>query len=112
MKVPASWLRSKPFEVAEGIILAMLYVWFAYRHTLAFQKTGEWSYPMMCLSEMLTATFFIFRKSPVTVSADQKDWFFAAAGTFSRFYSALLRGRSCQARVPLSLGVLCSKSLV
>jgi protein-S-isoprenylcysteine O-methyltransferase Ste14 len=55
---------------------------FAYRHVLAFHNTGEWAYLLMCISETLTAAFFVLRSAPTTVSAEPLDWLFAIGGTF------------------------------
>jgi len=77
------FLRSKMIRVSTGLLMAVLWGWFAYRHVLAFHHTGEWAYLMMCVSETLTAGFFVFRSAPTTVSADPLDWLFAIAGTFA-----------------------------
>ncbi|RJG04566.1 methyltransferase family protein [Noviherbaspirillum sedimenti] len=71
-----------------GCVMAALWGLFAYRHMLAFHNTGDWSYLMVCISETLTATFFVFRSAPATVSADPLDWLFALAGTFTPLFFA------------------------
>ncbi len=66
--------------------MAAVWGWFAYRHVLAFQNTNDWVYLLFCVSETLTAAFFIFRTQPETVSADPLDWLFAVAGTFTPLF--------------------------
>lgn len=76
------FLHSTLTRIATGLLMAALWGWFAYRHVLAFQNTGEWAYLLVCVSETLAAAFFIFRSAPTSVSADPLDWLFAIAGTF------------------------------
>lgn len=75
-------LDSKVVNLLAGFVMASLWGLFAYRHILAFQNSGEWAYLVISASEMLSATLFIFRSAPVTVSKDPLDWFFAVVGTF------------------------------
>lgn len=65
-----------------GLVMASLLGMFAYRHTLAFHNTGEWGYLVVSVSETLSAALFLFRSTPVTVSKNPLDWFFAVGGTF------------------------------
>ena len=83
MKQPLRVLDSTAIHLLVGLAMASLWGLFAYRHVLAFQATGEWTYLLMCVSETLTAGFFLFRSTPVTVSKNPLDWLFALAGTFT-----------------------------
>ena len=79
-------IDSKWIHLLVGIVMAFLWGLFAYRHMLAFYKTAQWSYLLICLSESLSATFFLFRSAPDTVSTDPLDWLFAIAGTFTPLF--------------------------
>lgn len=79
---PQQLLDSKVVNLLAGFVMAALWGLFAYRHMLAFQNNGEWVYVVISISEMLSASLFVFRSAPVTVSTDPLDWFFALAGTF------------------------------
>ena len=74
---------STTINLLVGVVMAALWVLFAYRHLLAFHTTGAWSYLLVCISETLTAGFFLFRSAPTTVSKDPLDWLFGIAGTFA-----------------------------
>lgn len=63
--------------------MAALWSLFVYRHLLAFHKTGDWTYLLLCVSETLTAGLFVLRSTPATVSKDPLDWLFGIAGTFT-----------------------------
>ena len=90
-----------------GIFMAMLWGWFAYRHVAAFQATGESTYLILCVSETLSAAFFMFRSTPTTVSVDPLDWFFAIAGTFtSLLFSPADWGLLPSARQLITLGTV------
>ena len=69
-------------RLATAALLSVLWAFFAYRHFLAFQTTGEWSYIFIAISESATAVFLAFRSAPETVSVDPIDWLFAVSGTF------------------------------
>jgi protein-S-isoprenylcysteine O-methyltransferase Ste14 len=76
----------KPFQfkilnIIAGILMAMIWGFFSYRHLNAFLKTGELTYLIICASESISALFFILRSTPSTVSKDPLDWIFAVAGT-------------------------------
>lgn len=83
MKQSPRFLHSEMIHVATGLLMSGLWGWFAWRHVLAFHHSGEWAYLLMCVSETLTAAFFVFRSVPATVSADPFDWLFAIGGTFT-----------------------------
>ncbi len=74
--------NSKLLRVGTGLVLAVLWGLFAYRHALAFQRTGDWTYLLVCLSETVAATLLACRSKPTSVSTDPLDWVFAIAGTF------------------------------
>lgn len=74
---------SKTINLLVGLLMASLWVLFAYRHLLAFQKTADWVYLLICVSETLSAGFFLFRSAPSTVSKDPLDWLFGIAGTLA-----------------------------
>ena len=72
--------------ISTGFLMAALWGAFAYRHVQAFDHSGEWTYLLIALSETVTATFFILRSTPKTVSSDPLDWLFAIAGTFTPLF--------------------------
>lgn len=74
---------SRAINLLVGLVMASLWGLFAYRHLVAFRVTGEWTYLVACLSETLSAGFFLLRSAPVTVSKDPLDWLFAIGGTFT-----------------------------
>lgn len=82
-KLISSPFNSKTLHLILSLLMAALWGLFAYRHMQAFRSNGEWGYLIVCISETLSATFFIFRSAPVTVSNDPVDWLFAFVGTFT-----------------------------
>jgi protein-S-isoprenylcysteine O-methyltransferase Ste14 len=70
-------------QIAAAILLIPMWVWFGYRHILAFSATGEWSYFFLCISETLTVGFLLIRTYPKSVSKIPLDWIVAVVGTFS-----------------------------
>ena len=79
---------SKLATLLVGVVMALLWGAFAYRHMIAFYNTTQWIYLVVCTSESLCAAFFVFRSVPKTVSADPLDWLFAIAGTFLPLFLA------------------------
>ena len=79
-------IDSKWIHLLVGLVMAFLWGLFAYRHMLAFYNTAQWAYLLICISESLSATFFLFRSAPATVSTDPLDWLFAIAGTFTPMF--------------------------
>lgn len=77
--------QSKITHILTGLLMAALWGWFSYRHIVAYQNSRELAYLLICVSEMITAVFFLLRSSPSTVSSDPLDWFFAIGGTFAPF---------------------------
>ena len=79
-------LQSSRTSFYSGAFLATVWATFAYIHIIAFHKTGEISLLMFCLSETLTAAFYIFRSEPKTVSILPIDWLVAIAGTIAPLF--------------------------
>lgn len=79
-------LQSSRTSFYSGVFLATTWGTFAYIHIMAFQKTGEISLLMFCLSETLTAAFYIFRSEPKTVSILPLDWLVAIGGTIAPLF--------------------------
>lgn len=79
-------LQSSRTSFYSGAFLATVWGIFAYIHIMAFQKTGEISLLMFCLSETLTAAFYIFRSEPKTVSILPLDWLVAIGGTIAPLF--------------------------
>ena len=69
-------------RLATCFIVTILWSFFAYSHFNAFQKTGDWTYLLFCISEAVTVLLFTTRTAPKTVSVDPLDWLFAIGGTF------------------------------
>jgi protein-S-isoprenylcysteine O-methyltransferase Ste14 len=82
----ATALQSSRASFYSGVFLATIWGSFAYIHIVAFQKTGEISLLMFCLSETLTAIFYIFRSEPKSVSILPIDWLVAIAGTIAPLF--------------------------
>jgi protein-S-isoprenylcysteine O-methyltransferase Ste14 len=82
----ASAQRPRLLDVVAGVAMAAIWSMFAYRHLKAFSTTGEWLYLIICLSETLTAGFFLIRTAPVSVSTRPLDWLFALGGTFTPLF--------------------------
>jgi len=66
--------------------MAGLWALFALRHIAAFKSTGNVTYLLFCISESITAAFFVFRKAPVSVSQNPTDWLVAFVGTFAPLF--------------------------
>lgn len=79
-------LQSSRVNIYIGVILATIWGFFAYAHMLKFQMTHEWSLLLFFFAETLTATMYIFRSEPKTVSVVPIDWLIAIAGTFAPFF--------------------------
>lgn len=79
-------LQSSRTNFYSGVFLATIWGIFAYIHIMAFQKTGEISLLMFCLSETLTAAFYILRSEPKTVSIIPLDWLVAIGGTIAPLF--------------------------
>jgi protein-S-isoprenylcysteine O-methyltransferase Ste14 len=79
-------LHSRTADVLVNVCMASLWALFALRHIGAFKSTGNATYLLICLSETITASFFILRKAPVTVSDRFVDWLLAIVGTFAPLF--------------------------
>lgn len=78
-------LRSRPLNLALGMLLAWLWGLFCFAHLLAFERSGDWSYLLFCASESLAAVLFVARSEPARVSASPLDWALAIGATFLPF---------------------------
>ncbi len=81
-------LRSRPVNVALGLLLAWAWGAFCYAHLQGFLRSGDWSYLLFCASESLVAVLFLIRSEPVRVSHSPLDWTLAIAATFVPFLFA------------------------
>jgi protein-S-isoprenylcysteine O-methyltransferase Ste14 len=81
-------LRSRPLNLALGMLLAWAWGLFCYAHLQGFQRSGDWSYLLFCASESLVAVLFLIRSEPVRVSHSALDWALAIAATFVPFLFA------------------------
>jgi protein-S-isoprenylcysteine O-methyltransferase Ste14 len=81
-----SLLNSRRVHLLTGFLLAALWGSFAYRHVIAWEETREWVYLLFCLSETLTAAFFVLRRPAATLSAHPMDWGIAIAGTIAPLF--------------------------
>lgn len=79
-------LHSRSAHVLVNACMASLWALFALRHIAAFKMTGNPTYLLICLSETITAGFFILRKTPVSVSGNFADWLLAIVGTFAPLF--------------------------
>ena len=79
-------LQSQRFHIYSGMLLTVLWGFFAYAHFSKFHETREWTLLLLVISETLTAGFFIFRSVPKTVSVAPSDWLVAIAGTFAPLF--------------------------
>ncbi len=73
----------KKYELVVNLVLAMLWVIFAYRQLGAFFATGNWAFALFCISESLQAFFFAFRSKAKDVSANPFAWVVAIGGTWA-----------------------------
>ena len=84
----ATHSQSRLAHAVIGAVMACAWIYFAVVHVLAFDSTGNWSYLAFCATESLTASLFLVRSDPVSVSADPRDWALAFAATFIPFLFA------------------------
>lgn len=98
MKQPSRLLNSKLVNIPIGVLMAAVWGWFAYRQVVAFQNTHEWAYLLFCVSETLTAAFFIFRTQPETVQPIRWIGCLPLPGLSRHFFLALRRGGFCLSR--------------
>ena len=72
------WFAYSPLASAiTGVLLALLWGMFAYRHIGAYMATGKIIFLLICFSELLQAVFFIFRSKPKSVTHHTFDWMVA-----------------------------------
>lgn len=79
----ASTFSSRLSQLLIGAILAVAWIAFAWLHVGAFNKSGNWSYLVFCITETITAVLFMIRTAPVTVSSNTSDWALGIGGTFA-----------------------------
>ena len=79
-------LQSDRTSYYSGVFLASVWGIFAYAHILAFLHNGDISLLMFCLSETLTAGFYLIRSAPRTVSILPIDWLVAIGGTIAPLF--------------------------
>ncbi len=65
-----------------GLLLALLWSWFAYRHLNNFIETNSWSSLFFAIIETLAVCFYLLRSTPSSVSINPFDWLVAFIGTF------------------------------
>jgi protein-S-isoprenylcysteine O-methyltransferase Ste14 len=74
------------FPLSIGLLMALLWGFFTYRHVLAFHQRDEWMYSLTGLSEALTAGLFLLCRAPVTVSTEPLESMFALAGAVAPLF--------------------------
>lgn len=73
----------KRHEIIVNLLLAMVWVLFAYRQIGAFFATGNWAFALFCISESLQAFFFLFRYKAKDISNLPFAWVVAVGGTWA-----------------------------
>jgi protein-S-isoprenylcysteine O-methyltransferase Ste14 len=86
MRVTLRVIDSKAANFLMSGCMALLCTLFAYRHILAFARTNDWTYLLICVSETLIAIFFTFRRTPVSMSTNVSEWAIAIVGTFAPLF--------------------------
>ena len=76
-------LTSRILNFASGLLLGLLWSWFAYRHLYNFIETKSWSLLLFAIIETIAVYFYISRSTPSTVSMNPFDWIIAFIGTFT-----------------------------
>ncbi len=76
-------LPSKSMSLFSGLLLAMLWSWFAYKHLLSFFETRTWSLLFFCAIETMVVCFYLCRNAPKSVSTNPFDWIVAVVCTFT-----------------------------
>lgn len=79
-------LQSRWLSLGSGILLGLLWMTFAYAHMQRYLQTWELQLILFCIAETITVGFFIFRKTPETVSIVPLDWIIAIAGTLTPLF--------------------------
>ncbi|RIZ68022.1 MAG: isoprenylcysteine carboxylmethyltransferase family protein [Methylococcales bacterium] len=75
-------LSSRVMSFFSGLLLALLWSWFAYRHLNNFIETNSWSSLFFAIIETLAVCFYLLRSAPSSVSINPFDWLVAFIGTF------------------------------
>lgn len=103
----ASLFSSRLSQLLIGALMATAWILFAVLHVRAFNGSGNWSYLVFCVTESVTALFFLVRTIPVTVSSNPVDWTLAFAGTFMSFlFAPSASGVLPQGAVLIGIGAL------
>ena len=79
-------LQSSRTSFYSGLVLATILGVFAYIHTQEFVRSGKIYFLIFCLSETLTAAFYILRSDPKSVSILPIDWLVAIGGTIAPLF--------------------------
>lgn len=79
-------LQSRWLSLSSGILLGLVWMTFAYVHMQRYLQTWELQLIILCVAETITVAFFIFRKTPETVSIVPLDWIIAIAGTLAPLF--------------------------
>ena len=66
-----------------GLLLALIWSWFAYRHLSNFIETTSWSSLFFAINETMVVCFYLCRSTPSSVSVNPFDWLVAFIGTFT-----------------------------
>lgn len=82
----SSLVQSRSVNVLSGLLLGALWCVFAYRHLEAYRASEQLVFLVFVFSETLQAGFFVFRKTPRTVSTIPFDWMVALGGTFTALF--------------------------
>ena len=86
METIATFFSSRRASLLTGVAMACLWAVFASAHVLAFLHSGDWSYLLFCMTETVSALFFLIRTAPDSVSTDMRDWLLAIGATFAPFF--------------------------
>ena len=71
--------HSRHASLLGNAFMAGIWAVFAYAHVLAYLHTRDWSYLLFCMTETVSALFFLIRTAPDSVSTDMRDWLLAIA---------------------------------
>ena len=78
--------HSRHASLLGNAFMAGIWAVFAYAHVLAYLHTRDWSYLLFCMTETVSALFFLIRTAPDSVSTDMRDWLLAIGATFAPFF--------------------------
>lgn len=75
-------IQSRGLSTISGVLLSILWGFFAYTHLAMFIKTGNITMLLIVIAEALAAFFYLVRTDPKSVSLVPFDWLVAVFGTF------------------------------